>query len=120
LPLPEGVDEVVAVVCGVANQSFWMGVLEQRLGGREIVGLSWCERQFDRIAESIDERVYLGGQPPARSTDRLRAVFFLAPALCWCARTMVLSMIMYSLSGSLANCLKMRSKTPLFAQRLKR
>ena len=33
---------------------------------------------------------------------------------------MVASIIMYSLSGSLAKCLKMRSKTPLFAHRLKR
>ena len=33
---------------------------------------------------------------------------------------MVASIIMYSLSGSLLNSLKMRSKTPLFAHRLKR
>jgi putative transposase len=42
------------------------------------------------------------------------------PALCWCAHTMVASMIMYSLSCSLASSLKIRSKTPLFAHRLKR
>ena len=33
---------------------------------------------------------------------------------------MVASIIMYSLSGSLANSLNIRSKTPLFAHRLKR
>jgi hypothetical protein len=33
---------------------------------------------------------------------------------------MVASIIMYSLSGSLAKDLKIRSKTPLFAHRLKR
>jgi MFS family permease len=34
------------------------------------------------IAQSIDERMNFGGQSAARSADRLRAVFFRAPALC--------------------------------------
>jgi hypothetical protein len=78
------------------------------------------QHQFDRISQGINERMDFGGQSAAGSPDGLRTVFFRAPALCWCARTMVASIIMYSLSGSLANSLKMRSKTPLLAHRLKR
>jgi hypothetical protein len=45
--------------------------------------LSWREHELDGVAESVDERVNFGAQSAAGSTDRLRAVFFLAPALCW-------------------------------------
>jgi hypothetical protein len=44
----------------------------------------------------------------------------LALALCWCALTMVASIIAYSLSGSSAKVLKSLSQTPLAAQREKR
>jgi hypothetical protein len=47
------------------------------------VGLTWREHQVDGIAECIDERIDFGGQSATRSTDRLLAVFFRAPALCW-------------------------------------
>jgi hypothetical protein len=33
--------------------------------------------------QGVDERMNLGRQSAARSTDRLRAVFFRAPELCW-------------------------------------
>ena len=37
---------------------------------------------YKRQAQGVDERVNFGGQSTARSADRLRAVFFRAPALC--------------------------------------
>jgi hypothetical protein len=46
------------------------------------VGLTRREHQIDGIAEGIDEGVDFGGQSAAGSADRLRAVFFRAPALC--------------------------------------
>jgi hypothetical protein len=45
--------------------------------------LAGRKHEFDRIAQSVDERMNLGRQSAARSADRLRAVFFRAPALCW-------------------------------------
>jgi hypothetical protein len=45
--------------------------------------LARAEHHLDRIAEGVDERVNLGGQSAAGSTDGLRAVFFGGPALCW-------------------------------------
>jgi hypothetical protein len=44
--------------------------------------LPWRQHQIARITQGIDERVDFGGQSPTRSADRLRAVFFRAPALC--------------------------------------
>ena len=58
-------------------------------------------------------------QPAATVAERLVLLFLGAPALCWCARTMVLSIMAYSLSASLAKCSNTRSHTPAFAQRLK-
>src|SRR6476646_1832274 len=50
--------------------------------------------------------------------DRLvLAVFFWAPALCWCARTMVLSIMAYSLSASAARTSNTFFNTSLSAQR---
>jgi hypothetical protein len=47
------------------------------------VGLPRRERHIDGIAERIDQDMNFGGQSAAGSTDRLLAVFFRAPALCW-------------------------------------
>ena len=98
LPLGKLREEGVGVVGHVADQRLRVGLCEQRLCPGEVVGFSWREQDFDRIAERVDECVNLCAQSAARSADRLRAVFFLAPALCWWARTMVASIIMYSLS----------------------
>jgi len=65
--------------------------------------------------------VDLRREPAARAADGLIETPFLsAPALCWWARTIVASIIAYSLSGSSAKALKRFSQTPLAAQREKR
>src|ERR1700722_10297609 len=76
--------------------------------------------EADRVPQGIDQGMDLGAQSTARAPDRLVAIFFWAPALCWWARTIVLSIIAYSLSASAARCWNIRSQTPLLAQRLKR
>jgi hypothetical protein len=82
LPLGQDVDEGVGVICFVADQGRRIAIAKQRLGADEIVGLSRRQHQLDRVAQRIDERMNFGAQSAARSTDGLRAVFFLAPALC--------------------------------------
>src|ERR1700722_15571269 len=83
-----------------------------------------CARRQDeaqRIAQRIDERMNLGAQPAFAGSDRLVfAVFFCAPALCCCARTIGLSIIAFSLSASLASISNSFFHTSLLAQREKR
>jgi hypothetical protein len=81
--LGQGVDKPISVEGLVADQGIGIGGFNERLGAGQIVGLTWREHQLDGIAQSIDERVDFGGQSAAGSADRLLAVFFRAPALCW-------------------------------------
>ena len=80
--LGEGADEWIGVVCLVADQSVRIGVVDQRLRASKIMSLTWREHQLHGIAQGVDECVNFGGQSAARSADRLRTVFFRAPALC--------------------------------------
>jgi hypothetical protein len=59
--LGEEVDERVSIICLVANQSIWVGVLEQWLRRSKIMSLAWSKHQLDGIAQGIDERMNLGG-----------------------------------------------------------
>ncbi len=81
-PSGQGVDQVIGVVSLVGEQSLKVDVLDQRLGLAEVRSLARRQQQLDRVAQSIDEGVDLGGQSAAGSADGLLAVFFRAPALC--------------------------------------
>jgi hypothetical protein len=83
LPPVERLDQPVGIVSLVPNQSLRIDVFDQRLCASQIVGLPGREPQHDGVAKSIDQRVDFGGQSAAGSADRLLAVFFRAPALCW-------------------------------------
>jgi hypothetical protein len=41
-----------------------------------------CQHKVKRIAQGIDKHMDFCAQSSARFADRLRAVFFRAPALC--------------------------------------
>ena len=79
----EGGDEGVGVERLVGDQGAGIDGFDERFGAGEIVILAGAEHHLDGIAEGVDEGVNLGGQSAAGSADRLRAVFFWAPALCW-------------------------------------
>jgi len=80
--LGERVEQRIGVIGLVPDQGFWIGRGKQRLRTGEIVSLPGRQHQVDGIAKRIDKGVDLGGQSAARSSDRLLAVFFRAPALC--------------------------------------
>ena len=71
------------------------------------------------IAEGITGCMDFGRQTSAGATDTfLGAIPFFAPALCWWARTIVLSIWAYSLSASAASTSKTRCQTPHLLQRM--
>ena len=81
-PLIEHVDQRISVVCFVAEERTGIGIFDQRLRASQVVALPWRQHHVARITQGIDERVDFGGQSSTRPANRLRAVFFRAPALC--------------------------------------
>ena len=63
----------------------------------QIMGLPGREVKAGRIAQRIDRGVNLGAQAATAAPDGLALLrpLFLAPALCWCALTMVESIMQY-------------------------
>jgi hypothetical protein len=113
--------KAIGVVTLVGEQVLETKAFDQAFGLDDVVDLAWRQDEPNRIAESVNADVDFGTQAAARTPDRLIfASPFLAPAACWCARTMVESMIRYSKSGSSTRASKMRCQTPFLAQRRKR
>jgi hypothetical protein len=81
--LLESVDQRIGIKSLIPDQGVGIGVLEQWFCTLEIVVLSRRQHQFARITQRISKSVDFGAQSAARSPDRLRTVFFRAPALCW-------------------------------------
>jgi hypothetical protein len=102
----------------VCHQSAGLHLRKQHVGPFQVMGLARGEEEGKRLAQGVDQTMDFGAQPAFAASDRLIfAVFFWAPALCWWARTMVLSIMAYSLSASDANISNIVFHTPLLAQR---
>ena len=79
----------------------------QPLGLRDVVLLSSSQDEAQGIAQTIHAHVDLGAEPaaaPAQGLGCLATLFGGAPAAQGWARTTVLSMMRYSISGSSAKC----------------
>jgi hypothetical protein len=101
----------VGIIALVGKHVFAGKAADESLGLANVVDLAWSQDEADGIAESVDADIDLGAQAAARTPDRLIfAPPLWAPAACWCARTMVESMIRYSRSGSKPNAVKDASK----------
>ena len=72
------------------------------------------------MAQRIHREMDLGTQPAPRAPEGVRAVFFWAPAACWWARTIVLSMSSASKSASWRIAAMIRGHTPFLPHREKR
>ena len=76
----------------VGDQRIGLHRGQQVVGPLQVVRLAAGQEEVDRVAQRVDQGVDLGAQAAARAPDGLvLAGFFWAPALCWWARTMVLS-----------------------------
>src|SRR5271163_4191072 len=112
--------KAIGVKAPVPQQLVERQTADQILRLHDVVYLACGQNEANRIAERIHACIDLRAQAAARTPDRLTFASPFAPAACWCARTMVESMIRYSKSGCSTNALKMRSHTPFLAQRRKR
>jgi hypothetical protein len=104
IALAIGLSECPGIVVFVGKNLSSQDVGGKGLGLGVVVGLPWRQDEAQRIAQGIDNGANLGGQPAA----------------CWCARTMIESIMTYSKSGSSAIMAKSRSYTPSLDQREKR
>lgn len=111
-------DALIGIEGLVGQQSVGLHIRQQRIGALQIMGLAGGKQEGERIAEGVDQGVNFGAQPAFAASDRL--VFFWEPALCWWARTIVLSIMAYSLSASAAKRSNSFFHTPRSAHRLKR
>ena len=117
----DDVHEGIAVIPFVGDHSIGCDSLDQSRALRNVGGVATGQDQAQRITQGIYTGVNLGGQPTARTADRLIATVFLgAPAECWWARTTVESMNSSSRSASRCSTSATRDHTPLVSQRAKR
>lgn len=104
-PLHQGIT-VIAFIGGVPSLSRGDDGLGIGRHGQQGIGLTHvglfgaCQGESDRVTQRINDAVNLGSETARRAAQSLRAVFFLAPAACWWARTAVLSIITSSSSRS--------------------
>ncbi|GCD59909.1 hypothetical protein NBRC3280_2504 [Acetobacter pasteurianus NBRC 3280] len=97
--LCQPINQSVGIIRFVSKESVQVDVVQKRFSASDISILTLCDIEFHRVAQGIANGMYLCGQAAPGSSDGLiRTPFLRAPALCWCARTIVLSIIMYSLS----------------------
>src|SRR6476659_4643025 len=105
-------DASIGVERLVGDQRIGLHRGQQVVRPLQVVCLAAGQEEVDRVAQRVDQGVDLGAQSAALAPDCVVLTsFFWAPALCWWARTMVLSIIAYSLSASAARCWNIRSQT---------
>lgn len=100
-------DKLVGIVGFIGNQAVKLKVEDQRFGLRDVVVLARRQQKAQRIPQPIDADVNFGTEATTTIADglfRLTAFFFKAPAAQGWARTMVLSRMRCSRSGSSAKC----------------
>lgn len=119
--LAQGLGQMIGIVGAVSDQAGEAAVVEQPVGGGDIGSLTGREADVDDPSQCIDQGVDLGAQSTSGTAESLpiRGPPF-APAACWWARTIVLSIIRYSLFRSRVSAANTRSHTPLWAHRLNR
>lgn len=117
----DGIDGTLPVIAFVSEDEAGPDAIEQGFDLSDVVALAACQEDANRQAERVGGDMDLGAQPAFGAAERVSFSPFLgAPALCWWARTIVLSTSTYSQSGVSAKALKRRSQTPSRHQRLNR
>lgn len=99
--------EFFRVIRTIRNYPLEIKIRNQIIGLGDVMTLPSGQEKPQRIAQGIYTGVDLGAEPAPTAAECLPflpASFFDAPAAQGCARTMVLSSKIFSISGSLAKC----------------
>lgn len=118
--LGDPVGEMIGIVALVGDCRFGLDTVDQVMGKRDVVALAGRSDQADGKAERLGGGMDFGAQAAARPAQALGIrppLTLRAPAACWWARTMVLSIISHSRSASRASVSSMPSRTPISIQR---
>jgi hypothetical protein len=75
-------DLLVGVKSSVGDQQIGGHLRQQRVGANQIMGLSQCEQERQRLAERVDQSMGFCAQSAAAAANGLIVIFFDAPALC--------------------------------------
>ena len=86
----------VRVITPVSQNGIGLHQRQQHVRTVQIVRLSFRQVKARGVAQGVARGVDFGAQAPLASPDRLRTVFFNAPALCGRGRTLVRSIMAYS------------------------
>lgn len=114
------VDQMVGVISLVGDGGLGIDAVDQVMGERDVVALAGRADETDGEPERLGGGVDLGAQAAARPAQALGIrppLTLRAPAACWWARTMVLSIISHSRSASRASVSSISSSTPISIQR---
>ena len=102
----------------IGQQGIGPHLRQEHIGALKVMRLTAGQEEGKWIAQRIDHEMDLCAQPAFAAPDRLVfTLFFWAPALCWWARTIVLSIMAYSLSASAAKISNIFFQTSLLAHR---
>src|SRR5262245_7368909 len=118
--LLNGRDEGHRVIAFVSDHLLGGKAFDQRRRLGDVADLPAGESPTQRVAQRIDGSMDLGAQSATRAPERLWALFFWAPAACWWARTVVLSISSACKSASPRIASMRRCQTPFLLQREKR
>ena len=113
------VAQMISIIAFVSKNRLRFEAVDEIMRQSDVIALPRRPDQADRKTQRFC-RMDLRAQSAARPTQALgiRPPFSLrAPAACWWARTMVLSIISHSRSASRASTNSIASRTPISIQR---
>src|SRR5258707_12566006 len=102
------VAEMIGIIGGGGEDMLGGQSVDEGMGLRDVVALTAGEGETHRQAQAAHRHVDLAGQAATRASNGLIFCPPFAPAACWCARTMVGSMVRYSNAGSSARASEMQ------------
>jgi len=110
----------MAAVCLIAEQAPRASAGDQTRSRHDVVALTLGDLERERKTHRVDYKVHLGRCAATRASDGRERGPPFAPAACWCARFVVLSMHCHSASTSVCSAPKSASQRPFFAHLSKR